>query len=282
MAAPLPCGGAALLLPDMPRYFFTCAYDGAAYLGWQSQRGGGTLQDCIEEACAAVLHTPLRIHAAGRTDAGVHARAQCFHADVPESCRMSADNWLAALNAHLPGDIRIVRAEAVPIDWHARFSACGKIYDYLICCDPVLSPFLRARAWHCPRSIGDRELLRAALHEYIGTHDFRRFAARRGNEPAVPPPDFYRRTLRRAELGEEGGLLRLRFCGDGFMYRMVRMLVGSAVQVSLGKMRVETLREMLQQPEGAKTRFCAPAAGLYLHAVLYPELPHPAQGGAGH
>ena len=86
----------------MPRLLFTCAYDGLPYCGWQSQRGGASVQDTIEEAVARILREPLRISASGRTDAGVHAHAQCFHADVPDTCRMRPDNWRAALNAHLP------------------------------------------------------------------------------------------------------------------------------------------------------------------------------------
>lgn len=254
----------------MPRLLFTCAYDGSAYLGWQSQRGGHTVQDTVEAAMSAILKQPLlRISAAGRTDAGVHARAQRFHADVPDTCRMSPEAWRAALNAHLPADIRIMAAEAVPADFHARFCAVGKVYEYLICRAPVLSPFLRDRVWHLPQGAEDIEALRAALAVFVGTHDFRRFAARRGNEPANPPADFYIRTLHSATVREQGDMWVLRFHGDGFMYRMVRLLVGTAVQVSRGKMTCAELAAMLAEPDAPKTRYCAPAHGLYLDEVQY-------------
>lgn len=250
------------------RLLFTCAYDGVPYLGWQSQRGGNTVQDTIEAAMAAVLKAPLRIAAAGRTDAGVHARAQRFHADIPDTCRMSAENWRNALNAHLPAAIRILTAEPVAGDFHARFNATGKVYEYLICRAPVLSPFLAGRAWHLPHEFS-AELLAEALQVYEGTHDFRRFAASRGNEPDPPPADFYIRTIYSATMAEEGELLRLRFHGNGFMYRMVRLLVGTAHQAARRRITLPELAAHLSDLKAPKTRYCAPAEGLYLHEVQY-------------
>ena len=252
----------------MPRLLFTCAYDGLPYCGWQSQRGGASVQDTIEEAVARILREPLRISASGRTDAGVHAHAQCFHADVPDTCRMSPDNWRAALNAHLPASIRILEVQAVDASFHARFSAVGKEYEYLICTSAVLSPFLHERAWHLPHEF-DVDLLGQALRCYEGEHDFRRCAANRGNEPENPPADFYLRTIYSATLQREGDLLRLRLHGNGFMYRMVRLLVGTAHQVARGRMSLDALRGMLENPLGDKTRYCAPAGGLYLRRVFY-------------
>lgn len=252
----------------MPRLLFTCAYDGLPYCGWQSQRGGASVQDTVEAAMAAILRSPLRIAASGRTDAGVHAHAQCFHADVPETCRMTPENWRAALNAHLPASVRILEVQAVAGDFHARFDAVGKEYEYLICTAPVLSPFLHGRAWHLPHAF-DADLLEQALRVYEGEHDFRRFAANRGNEPADPPADFYLRTIYSASMQREGEMLRIRVHGNGFMYRMVRLLVGTAHQVARGRMTCEALAAMLSAPLGPKTRHCAPAAGLYLRRVFY-------------
>ncbi len=252
----------------MPRYLFRCAYDGAPYLGWQSQRGGNTVQDVLEAAIVAILKSPLRIHAAGRTDAGVHAAAQHFHADVPEGCRMDARAWRAALNAHLPASIRIVEVQPVAADFHARFNATGKLYEYTLCTAEVLPPFLAGRAWHFPRPF-DETLLRAALALYEGCHDFRHFAARRGNEPEVPPPGFYERTIWSATAEREGDLLRLRFHGDGFMYRMVRLLTGTALQVATGRLSLHDFTAMLDCEQGETSRYCAPADGLCLARVEY-------------
>lgn len=254
----------------MPRIIFTCAYDGTPWRGWQSQAGRATIQDTVEGAFASILRTPLRITASGRTDAGVHARAQCFHADVPESCRLSVANWVAALNAHLPASIRILRAVPAPPDFHARFSAESKIYEYLISTAPVLSPFEVNRVWHCPYGL-NKQLLAEALQVYEGEHDFRKFAAKRGNEPANPPADYFVRRIYSADVAEEKGgeLLRLRFHGNGFMYRMVRLLTGTAQKVAVGKISLAELRLLLDSPEGPKTRHCAPADGLYLAEVRY-------------
>ena len=252
----------------MPRLLFTCAYDGQPFCGWQSQREGESVQDTIEAAMLRVLKSPVRIASSGRTDAGVHAHAQCFHADVPENCRMSPGNWLAALNAHLPAGIRIMAVQPVAEDFHARFAAVGKEYEYCISRAAVLSPFLNGRVWHVPHAF-DASLLAEALRVYEGTHDFRRFAANRGNEPDDPPADFYLRTIFSVTLAEEGELLRIRVHGNGFMYRMVRLLVGTAHQVARRRMSLEDLRAMLENPLGQKTRYCAPAGGLYLRRVFY-------------
>lgn len=253
----------------MARLLFTCAYEGTAYRGWQSQRGGETIQDSIEEAMGRILRAEVRIAASGRTDAGVHAQAQVFHADIPDSCRMSATNWVAALNAHLPPSIRIGEVREVASDFHARFNAVGKVYEYLICREPVLSPFLAGRVWHVPHEFSE-EALAEALQIYVGTHDFRRFAASRGNEPVPPPPGFYDRTIYSAGMHREGQeMLRLRFHGNGFMYRMVRMLVGTAHQVARGRMTPAELAAMLRDTHLPKTRYCAPAEGLYLKQVIY-------------
>ncbi len=252
----------------MPRYLFTCAYNGEPWHGWQSQADGNTLQDCIEAAFARILKSPLRICAAGRTDAGVHALAQSFHADVPSACRMSEVDWQAALNSQLPASVRILRVLTVPTTFHARFSALSKEYEYRICCSSVLPPLLAGRVWHCPNRL-NMAALRRALQLYCGEHDFRRFAARRGNEPHPVPPGYFTRTIYSATAARHAELISMRFCGSGFLYRMVRMLVGAAVRVASGAQSLSVIDEALCHPEGAPPRFCAPPGGLYLVRVVY-------------
>ena len=255
----------------MPRFLFTCAYDGAPYCGWQSQRGGGSVQDCVEAAVERVLHRPLRICAAGRTDAGVHALAQRFHLDAPELCRLDERSWVAALNAHLPSSVRVMEARRVSADFHARFDAVGKWYEYRLWRGSVLPPHMAGRAWHHPHPL-DIPTLRAALACYCGEHDFRLFAARRGNEPDPPPADYYIRTIHSATCREEGELLSLTFPGTGFMYRMVRLLVGAACRTAAGRAPLSRIRQALAAPtDGEKSRYCAPADGLYLLRVDYAQ-----------
>ena len=255
----------------MPRFLFTCAYVGAPWRGWQSQTGGETVQDCIEAAVERVLHRAQRICAAGRTDAGVHALAQRFHLDAPEDCRMDERSWVAALNAHLPPSVRVMAAQRVEQSFHARFNAVGKVYEYRIWRGAVLPPHLAGRAWHHPHAL-DMSVLQQALSCYCGEHDFRLFAAKRGNEPEPPPEGFYLRTIFSATCQEEGELLTIRFHGSGFMYRMVRMLVGAACRVAAGRAPLSGIQQALLHPAtGEKTRHCAPADGLYLVQVLYDE-----------
>lgn len=253
----------------MARLLFTCSYDGTHFSGWQSQKNAEGVQDCMEQAFEAILGEKKRIAASGRTDAGVHALAQPFHIDLPEECRMPLNAWLPALNYRLPAQLRVTGVRAVDERFHARFNAMGKTYEYLIDLAPVCSPFKHGRVWHQPAPF-NVEALRVAFASYEGVHDFRMFASRRGNEPEVPPEGYYERHIYSASTHEEGEQLRLRIKGSGFMYRMVRMLVGTAHQVARGKLSMAELEAMMAQPDPvAKSRYCAPPQGLYLHSVDY-------------
>ncbi|MFI3243503.1 MAG: tRNA pseudouridine(38-40) synthase TruA [Akkermansia sp.] len=253
----------------MPRLLFTCSYDGNHFCGWQSQLNGQSAQDCMEQAFETILGQKLRISASGRTDAGVHALAQPFHVDVPDDCKMPLKAWIPALNYRLPPALRVVEVAEVDPRFHARYDAERKTYEYLIELADVCSPFEHGRVWHKPPQF-DKELLKLAFASYEGLHDFRMFASRRGNEPDVPPAGYYERHIFSATVQEEGSLLRLRVCGSGFMYRMVRMLVGTAHQVARGKISMADLKAMMDSPDPVlKSRFCAPPQGLYLHSVEY-------------
>src|SRR5205814_7318117 len=129
------------------RLKLTVAYDGAAFAGWQSQTHGHTAQDQLNRALHKISGQRVRVHGAGRTDAGVHALAQCAHVDLPDN-RLSAARWTTALNALLPPAIRVLRCQYVPKDFHARHSAKGKIYRYRIWSAHLLPPFEYGRAWH--------------------------------------------------------------------------------------------------------------------------------------
>lgn len=256
----------------MSRILFTCAYDGALFEGWQSQPGGRTVQDAVETALHVLLKTPCRVHAAGRTDAGVHALAQRFHVDLPDSRRLPLDRWPLAMNAHLPASVRITEALAVPDHVHARFSATGKTYCYRIERAPVLSPFLAGRAWHLPGALDEGRMERAvALFE--GAHDFRAFAARRGNEPDPLPGDFFVRSITKTSLTRRNEALFLRFSGTGFLYKMVRLMVGAIYHAGRGKLDDKAIRRLLDAPGMDKSPYCAPACGLCLEAVDYHSLP---------
>ncbi|HEX3420267.1 MAG TPA: tRNA pseudouridine(38-40) synthase TruA, partial [Candidatus Udaeobacter sp.] len=153
------------------------AYDGAPFAGWQSQSHRNTVQDHIERAFERVTGDVVSIHGAGRTDAGVHAFAQCAHVDILNF--LPTDRWIKALNALLPSSIRVLRCQYVSRNFHARLSAKGKVYRYRIWTAPILPPFEYRRAWHMARPL-DVESLKSAANHFVGTHDFANFAANRG------------------------------------------------------------------------------------------------------
>ncbi len=251
------------------RLKLTIAYDGRPYNGWQSQPDGNTVQDFVQAALLEVAKQPLRIHGSGRTDTGVHALGQIAHFDAPSELTMNPFNWVPALNCKLPGTIRIMACEEVPPDFHSRFSAIGKVYQFDICTDPVLPPLKAGLAWHLPRQL-DVDVLWDALALFIGRHDFHAFAAYRGNETADID---WCRTIESVELTTVQDGYQIDYHGDGFLYKMVRLLTGGAVKAAQGRIRLDDLAALLDQPPGlphGKSPHCAPADGLFLKKVIYP------------
>ncbi|PYK13497.1 MAG: tRNA pseudouridine(38-40) synthase TruA [Verrucomicrobia bacterium] len=238
------------------------AYDGTPFAGWQSQSHHNTIQDHLEGAFERILGKQVRVHGAGRTDAGVHALGQCAHVDLPDD-RLSAARWTKALNGLLPATIRVLRCQYVSYDFHARLSAKGKIYRYKIWLAPVLPPFEHRRAWHIARRIDIQILKRAAKH-FVGTHDFAGFAANRGK-----PEKSTIRTIHSVRVREKGPCLTIEFDGDGFLYKMVRLIVGSLVKCALGTIRLDEVNARLDSGQMVSARFAAPAEGLLLVRVRY-------------
>src|SRR6266404_2507175 len=200
------------------------AYDGAPFSGWQSQPNGNGIQDHLENAFERICSERVRVHGAGRTDAGVHALAQCAHVDVPTR-RYGADRWRSALNGILPPAIRIMQCRFAAESFHARFSAKGKIYRYRIWNGEVLPPLENGRAWHVREPL-ERAAIAASAELFVGRHDFDSFAANRG----APVADTAR-TIRRVLVRYSGGLLSFEFEADGFLYKMARLMVGALVEV---------------------------------------------------
>jgi tRNA pseudouridine38-40 synthase len=238
------------------------AYDGTPFAGWQSQSHRNTIQDQVEHAFKRVLGKPVHVHGAGRTDAGVHALAQCAHVDLPND-RLSTGRWTEALNALLPPTIRVLRCRYVSNNFHARLSAKGKLYRYRIWLAVVLPPFEYGRAWHVARPL-DLKLLKKTAKHFIGTHDFAAFAANRGQ-----PEESTIRTIHSVHVKRKGPCVTIEFDGDGFLYKMVRLIVGSLVKCALGKMPTEDVIARLGSGQVGPARFAAPAEGLYLIRVRY-------------
>ena len=237
------------------------AYDGAPFAGWQSQSHRNTMQDHLERAFERVTGEAVRVHGAGRTDAGVHALAQCAHVDVLKF--LAADRWIKALNASLPPAIRVLSCRYVSKDFHARLSAKGKIYRYRIWTAPVLPPFEYGRAWHVARP-PNLKILKSAAKHFVGRHDFVSFAANRGK-----PEKSTVRTINSVRVRQKGPCITVEFDGDGFLYKMVRLMVGALVKCALGKMRIEEITSRLHFGKVGSPRFAAPAKGLSLIRVRY-------------
>ena len=257
-----PAAGAA-----SNRLRLTVAYDGRPFDGWQSQARGNTVQDHLEAALAPLCGgRRVPVHGSGRTDAGVHAVGQVAHIDVPDRTRHTPERWRAAINASLPAAIRVMAVRFAPPDFHARFSARGKVYRYRIWTAPVLDPLEHGRAWHFPQGLHE-PTLRQASERLLGEHDFAGFAARRGK-----PDEDTVRIIRRIDIRRlSSSLMTLDYEGSGFLYKMVRLLTGTLVRCAQGRAPSEWISELLAG-NGPKTSFAAPAEGLYLMRVLYREL----------
>ena len=242
------------------RWKCLCAYDGTAFAGWQSQAGGRAIQDVIEARLALIFKTPLRIHGSGRTDSGVHAREQVFHFDAvwPHA----TEKLLAAFRVGLPAAVQIKSVRAVDAEFHSRFDATGKRYDYSIHLGDA-DPFTRPYCWMFFRPL-DVTAMQAAAEVLRGRHDFRAFTALNG-----PEREDTVRDLRRLDVVRRGKQIRITAEADGFLYKMVRSLAGVLVTVGEGKLTPAEVRKILHSRERTAAVQTAPAQGLFLTKVYY-------------
>ncbi len=242
------------------RWKCVCAFDGAPFQGWQSQPGGQTVQDVIEAALAKLFRREVRIHGSSRTDTGVHARGQVFHFDA--EWNHGPDRLLAALRTLLPTSIQIRSARRVSPDFHARLSAVGKRYRYHLFLgwpDPFAAPY----CWAHPRGL-DVEAMERAAAGLAGRRDFSSFAACSGREMETTVRD-----LRVLALTRRGRRLVITAEADGFLYKMVRSLVGGLVNVGIGKLTPADISRILAENRRTALVETAPPQGLFLEKVFY-------------
>lgn len=245
----------------MQRYKCVIAYVGTAFSGYQVQPNKRTVQSEIEAALEK-LHKGehVRIFASGRTDAGVHAKGQVIHFDSP--LKIPTEKWTIALNALLPDDISVVKTDKVPNDFHARFDVVAKEYRYYIHLSQIRDPFQRHFAYQFKYPLDIDKMVSATKH-LLGTHDFTSFcSAKTEVEDRV-------RTIHKIELVEENGMLMFRFVGNGFLYNMVRILVGTLIEVGAGERDAASIPLILASKDRTKAGKTAPAHGLYLWEVFY-------------
>lgn len=254
------------------RFRLTVAYDGTAYQGWQVQKIGLGVQEMVETALAGLFPSQPRLHSSSRTDTGVHALGLVAHFEIPTAeFRFPARRLAIALNAHLPDDIRVVSARTCAPAFHARFDATGKQYRYQVWNHAAMNPLLRHQAWHVPRTL-DLRAMRRAAGGLVGRHDFRAFTANPGYERTSTT-----RCLTRCDIRRSGPLLTFLIEGDGFLYKMCRGIVGTLVQLGLGRIEPAALPEILASGDRRLAGMTAPAQGLILWKVFYPGTRRPAR-----
>ena len=244
------------------RILLTVSYDGTSYAGWQLQENAVAVQQRVEEALEKLLHTPIRVTGASRTDAGVHALGQRFHFDT--FSRIPADKYAFALNTVLPPDIRILAGREVSGDFHARFDAQGKRYTYRIHNAPHASALYRNITAHVPYKL-DIERMRNALPDLLGTHDFAAFQAAGGTAKTTV------RTLTDVQLAQDGDLLTLTVCGNAFLYNMVRIITGTMLDIGMGRKPADAFCTALKTGDRLALGITAPACGLELTKVYYAD-----------
>ncbi len=244
------------------RVKLTVEYDGTNYAGWQSQTNALSVQDVLERAFEAATGERVRIHGAGRTDAGVHALAQTAHLDT--QCSIPPDKICFAMNTHLPPDIRVKRSETAADGFHARFCAKAKHYRYTICNAEHAPAVFRHTAAHV-RGTLDLAAMREAAAYIVGTHDFKCFCASGGETKDTV------RTVFSLDIEKDGPYILMDIKGSGFLHHMVRIIAGTLIEIGLHKRPPESVRDIINSKDRERAGVTAPAKGLMLIAVSYPD-----------
>ena len=247
----------------MTTFKLTLTYDGTNYVGWQRQASGTSIQGLIEDALRELDGREVVLHGAGRTDAGVHALGQVASCALDRE--IQSDVLTRALNARLPADVRVVSAETVAPDFHARFAATAKSYRYRIDNADVMSPFERHYAWHVfgPLNV---EAMDAAARTLLGRHDFAAFQTAAGTARTTE------RTIASSRVRRDSHFVIYEVTGDGFLRHMVRAIVGTLVDIGRGRRSREAMREILVSRDRGRAGPTAPAWGLFLVGVEYGDL----------
>jgi len=242
------------------KYRITLAYDGADYFGWQAQPDRPTIQGVLNGALEKFEGAPVTTHAAGRTDAGVHAEGQVVSFGLSREWR--GGDLRRALNGNLPPDIRAIEAAAADEDFHARFDARSKTYRYRIYLADVMDPFLVRYAWHFPYQL-DVERLADESQSLLGMRDFTAFTI------ADCDTKTFTRTITEISVKRDGALLELFFSGDGFLRYQIRKMVGALIESNRGRLKAKTISELIESKNRALVGAPVPARGLTLMKVGY-------------
>lgn len=257
-AAPAGRGGKAIP-PSCCRYKLTLEYDGTGYSGWQMQKNARSIQGTLIDAARELFGTEVEVQGAGRTDAGVHALAQVAHLEAPR--RIPPQRLLHGLNDLLPAPINILRVEEAPAGFHARHSALGRSYLYLI--SRSRTAFGKRYVWWVKDAL-DLDRMEVAAEIFKGFHDFSSFADKRIDKHLSTEVK-----IDRTEVVSRGELILFRIVGSHFLWKMVRRLAGILVEAGRGSLSPAEVEGMLTNASGLPARFTAPPSGLFLAQVLY-------------
>lgn len=248
-------------LPSMHRVALAIQYLGTRFHGWQRQSNGISVQQTIEDILAGICQHKVVLHAAGRTDTGVHASGQVAHFDTTSP--VPPERWAKVLNAYLPADILIKASAAVASDWHARFSATWRRYRYTIFTNATPNLFVRDYSWHYYLDPLDRDLIQAAIAPMLGKQHLAAFQRSGSKRPHAWL------TVQEATCWREDDFVYLEMQASGFLYGMMRLLVGMLVEVGRSRLSVCEFTRIWQQQRRCDVKYAAPPQGLCLLGVGY-------------
>ncbi len=246
----------------MRRLVLTIAYDGSRYGGYQVQKNAITIAEVVQDAIEIVFGERLGIIGCSRTDAGVHAEGFCLSFDTDNP--IPKERLPIALNSKLPDDVVVIDCRETDDNFHPRYSAIGKRYCYKVYTSALPSPFLRNYAHHYPFNL-DIELMRNAASSIVGTHDFKGFSNTGGKVESTI------RTVTKCDINTHDDYVIFTVEGDGFLYNMVRIIVGTLIDIGSGMISIDVIDELLTNLDRKLAGRTAPAHGLYLNEVFYEQ-----------
>ena len=241
------------------RYLVKVSYDGTRYGGWQIQPDAISIEEEIEKVLSKLLNTRVKIYGSGRTDAGVHAHGQTFHFDSPKE--LNIDKFRYSFNCLMPADIYALYIEKKSDDFHARYDAKSKRYNYLINIGEY-DPFLDHHVYQLGRAL-DIDKMKGASKKFVGEHNFQNFTSKDEDQ------SNFVRNIYSIDISKDKNIIKLSFVGSGFMKYMVRMIVGTLIEIGLGRLDSSYIDENLDKNERKVTSYKAPSEGLYLEEVTY-------------
>lgn len=247
----------------MSKYKLIVAYDGTHYEGWQKQPRKKSIEDYVIRACNKIFGNDVEVIGASRTDSGVHALGQVVTIETLKPIR--TNKIPLALNAHLPRDIIVQSAELVSNDFHARYHALAKTYVYRVYNQTTPLPQMNGTTWHRMKKI-DLDAMKQAAAYLIGKHDFMAYSSNGGAARTTI------RTIYQLDIIEHGPLIEIFITGNGFLYNMVRIIVGTLIDVGFNKIKPEEIHHILESKDRLRSGDKAPAHGLTLHSIHYESL----------